>query len=211
MIGNTAYISYFRQRLAMSVAAKQITSCPTIKGTFLFIRSFVFLVLVGSICGACSGSASREVHGQPPSAIGSGAIEDHPNYFYRGKPFNIVHIGTNNLRAKALRDEALARAGIETVDLMAATSGTLKISQGCLVLGSRGSSNGRIIAFPGGGYSWDNQTSTLSYRGKNYKIGDEVTFGGGESPIGDPNAEWPDKLDLFAYNCEVPKNIFVVN
>ena len=102
-------------------------------------------------------------------------------------------------------------SGAEVVDLTAGLRGVLKISNGCLVVGGRSTTGGRAILFPAGSYSWDNQTSTFTYRGKNYKIGDEVDWAGGVSEIGNPNAGWAGNPEVFAYNCHLPKDVFVVN
>lgn len=171
---------------------------------------FGLIFLMGTIVGCAYAPPNGEI-GPISQASRPGGPEDYPNYVYRGRAFNVVHMGSNNPELKAKRDAELARSGAEMVDLTAGLRGVLKISNGCLTVGGRSTSGGRVIMFPAGSYSWDNQTSTFTYRGQNYKIGDEVEWGGGESQIGNPNVEWAVKPEVFAYNCDVSKNAFAVN
>ena len=169
------------------------------------------LALVGLIFGGCFSTPPVTENGLLPQASRPGGPEDYPNYVYRGRAFNVVHIGSNNPEQIARRDAEVRSSGAEVVDLLAGLRGVLKISNGCLVVGGRGTRGGRAILFPAGSYSWDNQTSTFTYRGKNYKIGDEVDWAGGVFQIGNPNTGWAGNPELFAYNCHLPKDVFIVN
>jgi hypothetical protein len=148
---------------------------------------------------------------QPPPPVRHQVKEDFPNYVHEGKAFHIVHVGSNDPKLKEMRDAQMRRVGSGYANMSAALSGTLKISKGCLVIGSLGSETDSMIAFRGGEYFWNNQTSTLSYLGKNYKIGDEVNFGGGDFNTGDPKVDTEAKAAIFAYDCDVSKFIFFVN
>jgi hypothetical protein len=170
----------------------------------------VIFALAASTLG-CSDPAVKQTNVQPPPQARDIVNEDFPNYVYEGKIFSIVHVGSNDPQLKEARDAEMRRTGSGYADMMAALSGTLKISNGCLVIGSAGGGADTMIAFRGGEYSWDNQAGTFTYRGESYKIGDTVNFGGGDFSTGDPKVDASAKSALFAYNCDVSKSVFFVN
>jgi hypothetical protein len=177
----------------------------------MFAKSLIMSAILVLMLTGCTKQPIETENGSLPHSGRPGGAEDYPNYVYKGQAFNVAHMGSNNPELKAKRDAELQRSGAELVDLMAALRGYLKISNGCLVVGGRGTKDVRTLLFPAGSYSWDNQTSTFTYRGQNYKIGDEVNWGGGESQIGNPNVVWEVKPEVFAYNCDVSENAFAVN
>jgi hypothetical protein len=168
------------------------------------------ILLAGTISG-CSDPPAKQSNVEPSPPARHQVKEDFPSYIYEGKVFNIGYVGSNDPKLKEKRDAEMRRVGSGYADMMAALSGTLKISNGCLVIGSAGGGNDTMIAFRGGEYSWDNQAGTLTYRGKSYKIGDAVNFGGGDFNTGDSKVDTAARAALFAYDCDVSESIFFVN
>jgi hypothetical protein len=127
-------------------------------------------------------------------------------YNYNGEKLYIMHVGESLAEIEA-REGADYGKGSGPMDMQARLQGRLAIKDGCLVFLTSGGTVIESIVMRLNEFSWDNTTATLTYRGKPYKIGDELISGGGSI-----SADYfPLGSKFVPYNCDINGSFLFLN